>query len=350
MKDFKILYLGKYDIYRINQEIRWIRESLKKLCHVDEYGVGYKILDTHPKLFKRGDCVHDLKKLYDEYKPDVILIHQRKKEIWFNRDQIPVPCASIMWDNHGFREERCAWLNNEKIDMTLFRSKGFDHVGKAGIKWWKDNLWNGHKIRWMPAACNLEVYKDYGYEREYDICLIGRSHASTYPLRHLIYKHFRNPDVLDLEESFKANKKYKIMYHKRHKRSWGWDQIMKDKYGCVSGLEYGQAIAKCKIMPTGCSLYGYAVNKYFEAPGCYTALAANMPQEGPDLGFIPDENFIHIAPKNFAEKIDYYLENEDERMKIAIRARKLMETRHSVKIRAHELLQNLEELTSQNTQ
>lgn len=119
---------------------------------------------------------------------------------------------------------------------------------------------------------------------------------------------------------------------------------MQEEADVIMGEEYAKAITKCRFLPTGCSVYNYAITKLFEVMGTGTALASDEPAGAEKLGFIRDHNYIHIAPTNFKKKLGYYHENYSEAQKIARRARALMEERHSAEIRAEELLGYLEEL------
>ena len=327
MKDLRVLYLGRNDTYRLNQGSRYLREELKKLCHVDEYGIGW----THPTLpMRRNNFITDLTVLEEEFKPDVVLIFGMKNRVWYNAQKINAPVAIIMTDPHGARE-RLNWINDDKIPMTLFK-----YIGGWG--WWSERLFKGHKQRWLPHQCETTVFKERGLDREHDFALIGRNHKSTYPLRYQIYKW------LGYASPRKPNPKYSALYKKREKRSWGWTPKRRETVGVVLGEEYAKAISGCKVFPTGCSVYKYALTKHFEIMGTGTALASDAPAGEERLGLKRDYNYIHITPETFKAKLSYYLDNYSEAQKIAVNARKLMETRHSSSIRAKELVEYLEEL------
>ena len=328
VRDLRVLYLGKNDQYRLNQGSKYLRDELKKICQVDEYGFGWE----HPKLpSRRKGIVTNLVKLENIFKPDVILIFSMKKRIWHNAPKIKAPVAIIITDPHGVREVRLNWINDDKIHMTLFK-----YIG--GWDWWSERLFNGHRQRWLPHLCETRVFKERGLDRAYDFALIGRNHKSTYPLRYKIYRW------LGYASPKQPNPRYKVFYKKRHKRSWGWTPRKREAVGVILGDEYAEAISKCRFFPTGCSVYNYALTKLFEVMGTGTVLALDEPAGASKLGFIRDYNYIHITPENFEEKLIYYYENYAEAQKIAARARQLMVERHSAEIRAKELLRYLEEL------
>lgn len=328
MRDLRVLYLGRNDEYCINQTRRYLRAELKKLCHVDEYGIDWEhpTLPSHRKTF-----ITDLTILEKTFKPDVILIFSIKKRVWYNAPKIKAPVAIIITDPHGVRPTRLNWINDDKIPMTLFR-----YIGSW--EWWAERLFKGHKQRWLPHACNTNVFRERGLDRIYDFALLGRRHKSTYPLRYAIHRW------LGYASPRNANPKYKVFFKKRPKRSWGWTPKKRARTGLILGEEYAEAIGRCKMFPTGCSVYGYALTRDTEVMGTGTPLASNEPLGGPRLGFVRDYNYIHIDLETFKEKIKYYLENYSEAEKIARRARQLMEEKHSMKIRARELLSYLEEL------
>lgn len=327
LRDLRVLYLWRNDEFRLNQGQRYLRQALKTLCHVDEYGMEY----THPILpTERKTFVTDLVVLEKTFKPDIIICNSMKNRVWHNAQKIKTPVAIIMDDPHGARS-RLNWINDDKIPMTLFKYR-------AGWKWWEDRLFKGHRQRWLPHQCETTVFKERGLDREHDFCLIGRNHKSTYPLRYEIYKW------LGYAMPREPHPTYKVLYKKRYKRSWGWTPKKLEKAGVIMGEEYAEAIARCKFFPTGCSVYNYAVTKLFEVMGTGTPLASDAPAGAEELGFVKDHNYIHITSDTFKEKLEYYVENYSEAQKIAVNARKLMETRHSSQIRAKELLGYLEEL------
>ncbi len=327
MRDLRVLYLGTNDEYRLNQGSKYLRDELGKLCHVDTYGYGW----SHPELpSRRSGVVTDLEVLNKVFNPDVVLIFAIKKRVWSNADKIDAPVAVIMTDPHGARS-RLDWINKDKVDMTLFK-----YIG--GWEWWEDRLWKGHKMRWLPHQCETSVFKERGLDRVYDFGLIGRNHKSTYPLRYKIH------EWLGYASPQKPNPEYNVFYTKRHKRSWGWTPDKRKKVGVIMGEDYAEAIARCKIFPTGCSVYNYALTKHFEVMGTGTALASDAPAGETRLGFKRGYNYIHITHNTFKDKLRYYNENPSETQKIAFNARQLMVERHSSEIRARELLEHLEEL------
>ena len=327
MKDLKVLYLGRNDEYRLNQGSKYLRDELATLCHVDVYGNGH----IHPTLpTRRNTFITDLTVLEEEFKPDVILIFAMKNRVWHNAKKIKAPVAIIMTDPHGARS-RLDWIKNDEIPMTLFK-----YIG--GWDWWADRFFKGHKQRWLPHVCETRIFRDRGFDREYDFALMGRRHKSTYPLRYKISKWlgYASPRAI--------NPKYKVFFKHRHKRSWGWTPKARATTGVIMGKEYAEAIARCKIFATGCSVYKYALTKHFEIMGTETLLASDAPAGESRLGFVRDYNYVHIDGDTFKGKLDYYLENPVEREKIASRGRELMVERHSSLVRAKELLGYLEEL------
>ena len=328
IRDLRVLYLGKHDEFRLNQSQRYLRKELKKLCHVDEYGIEW----THPTLpSMRKNFISDLVVIDKEFNPDVILIDSRKQMVWHNAPKITTPVAILMDDPHGARQ-RLDWINRDKIEMTLFK-----YIG--GWEWWKERLHDTHKQRWLPHACHEDVFYERGLDRSYDFALTGRSHASTYPLRSAIYAwlgYGRTPKDV--------NKNYDVIWKPRHKRSWGWTEAKRKSTGIVLGDEYAEVLGSAKIYPTGSSVYKYAVTKCFEVMGTGTALAMNETSGDTQLGFQRDYNYIHIDQNTFKDKLNYYLENYGEAQKIASRAKELIERRHSTKVRAQELLKYFEEL------
>ncbi len=82
----------------------------------------------------------------------------------------------------------------------------------------------------------------------------------------------------------------------------------------------------------------YPVAKYFEVLACNTLLLAPYFEELDDLGFIPGVHFVEADEHNFEEKAHYYLNHEQERLKIALRGYEMVRARHSSPQRAAEVL------------
>jgi spore maturation protein CgeB len=77
--------------------------------------------------------------------------------------------------------------------------------------------------------------------------------------------------------------------------------------------------------------------------GSNTLVLADKPQTADDLHFIPDENFIEINRENWKEKLEYYLEDDNERERVAQNGYDTVMRYHSSKIRAKHLLAYLKE-------
>lgn len=327
-----MLWLGKNDETRIFQESWKLRQLLKDHCQVIEHGWDFP--NEFGKNKKKLEM--DTIKIVDFYKPDLILIYSRKKEQWLNLDKVKIPKAMIMTDPHGFQKERTEHINESGIAMTLFRTIGHDN-----LDYWRKHLASNHQIVWLPQSCDTERFINKGYERIYDFVLLGRSHRSTYPFRYQIYTWlgYGSKTVI-------PNPDYKVFHRIRPKRSYGWgpekEAIRKEL--ALGGEYYADALNRALIMPTGSSVYGYAVAKVFEPTGTETALAINKFNTSEELGFKEDYNYISLNFDNFKEKLSYYIETKTETIKIAKRARELMVSKHSTQIRAEQLYNNLRRL------
>ena len=80
---------------------------------------------------------------------------------------------------------------------------------------------------------------------------------------------------------------------------------------------------------------------------CNTLLLASCTKEIKDLGFIPGVHFIEINEDNFMRKANYHLRNYDTLgKKIALNGYKMVRQKHSVQVRAKQLLDHIEVILS----
>ena len=96
------------------------------------------------------------------------------------------------------------------------------------------------------------------------------------------------------------------------------------------------------MYPFGCSIWKYALPKFFEAMACRTLVLSDSPAGAGALHFEPGVNFVEISLEDYREKVDYYLENEKERERIVDNAFKMVHRYHTCEIRARELLDYVE--------
>ncbi len=325
MKDLKILWLGKNDMYKMSCYAKYLREALAEIAHVETYGIGW----PHPDLTIGKPWRHketDILKLVKVFKPDFIYI-----DLYFEWDNIPktdIP-VSIFWsDPHDRIDRYLLWVKENKPDVCLLPYWG--DYPRWGMQRFRENLPEDIRLKFFPISVNVDIFKDYGYERDIDLCLLGRVSRRWLPLRTPIINHYKD------------SKDYKVFYRPRPKRNWRWDEKTLKKHDFVARESFAKLLARCKMWPFGCSIWKYALPKFFEGMASKTLVLSDTPASAERLHFIPDKTFVEINLDNFKEKIDYYLENEDERKKIIREGYETVLKYHTTKIRARELVDYVE--------
>lgn len=181
------------------------------------------------------------------------------------------------------------------------------------------------RMIWLPHAVNTKIFKDYKFPKEIDMLLMGRVSKKYYPLRDKILK------TLSGKENF---------VHHKHPGS----REVKNKKNALVREKYAKEINKAKIFFTCDSVFQYPVLKYYEVLACNTLLLASDSPELYDLGFRDGENFVAINEHNFLEKAEYYLNHDQERERISMNGYKFVHKKHSIKMRARELVKMIEEI------
>lgn len=183
------------------------------------------------------------------------------------------------------------------------------------------------KVEAMPLWVNTDWFKDLGLEREWDAFLTGAFGASAHPLRAEIVKRLR-----EMSGEIKV--------------------FIKPGHG-LSFKGYIETINKSKIFPFGCVELPYlyktqpikwAIGKWTEAMSCRTLVMANKPTRAEDLHFESGENFVEVNASNFLGKLEYYLKDEDERLRIATNGYETIQKYHTLKVRADEILKHMENI------
>lgn len=319
--DLKMLFLGKNDEYRIHHTWRSFRNELRKHMEVVECGRGWT-----------GKS-RDVEQFAKEHKPD--LIYMERYWNWENLTRVNAPKIMYVSDPHGHIAPMTDFINQNKIDMTVHVYRNPDQ--RFGMHTYRERVFKDHKLRFLPHPVDIGVFKDYGFEREYDIALLGRHARKRYPVRGRAHRKLLDGLKTKTDE-------FKIFTRQRPKRSWNFAGERFTSGEFVAREKYAQAVANCKTFIFDSSVYRYAVGKYAECMACNTLAVADMPGDGEELHYIPDWNFVEVNRDNVIEKIRYYVENESERKKIARRGYETARKYHSNEVRVKEFLGYVKEL------
>ncbi|MED1472279.1 glycosyltransferase [Bacillus salipaludis] len=256
--------------------------------------------------------IHDILKQI-EFVPDFILIFFYASDPGISPpisglDTLEIPFGVYLQDLHNLNDvEQNILKDNVKHIFASYRDYFYKNF---------PNLVD--RMKWLPHSVNINIFKDYGLnEKDIKMLMMGAVIEYYYPLRYKILQTFSNhPD---------------FVYHQHP----GYRDI---DYGHEFVREkYAFEINRAQLFLTCDSIYKYPLLKYMEVLACNTLLLAPESPELYDLGFRSEENFVAINENNFVEKVQYYLNNPEERKRIAKNGYNLVRNRHTTKIRAKEL-------------
>lgn len=302
--DFRTVH-GPFRHYYLSLE-----ESFEKIADVVFYG--------------RKESEMDVVGIAKETQPDVIMVYLRRQELtkkdWQNLDKINIPKALRCCDPWDNMERHIEWIKKNKINLVFLLH------GAA-----KEDYQKRLKVKVVPLFQSLSshLFKNRHIERIYDVFLTGNFGPKCYPLRHAIYQAYgQNP------------------------RCW----IRPGHHSLPTVEDYIQKLNQSKILATGnccCPMFGRTDLKFFqvkplEAMATGTLAMMDVPTCAEELHLIPDYNFVAINTSNFKEKIQYYLENEEEREAIAEHGYEVFTKYHTSDVRAQQVKKQLEALVEEN--
>ncbi|GAB1810623.1 glycosyltransferase family protein [Priestia megaterium] len=232
---------------------------------------------------------------------------------------INIPIGLIVNDVHRFTESRRHYIRKNNIQHIFSIVRDKFHEIYPEYK---------SKMEWFPHFVNTKVCKDYGLKKDINLLMIGAVN-NFYPVRQKILQAYKEDP--------------EFIYHHHP----GYRNFKKDEENQIYIDEkYAKEINRSKIFFTCPSILNYPVKKYFQVLACKSLLLAPTFKELEDLGFIPDNHFISINEYNFKEKATYYLANETERKKIIEEGYRFIHYTHSIKIRAQQLVNKIENTLS----
>ncbi|WP_273850192.1 glycosyltransferase [Guptibacillus spartinae] len=308
MDKLKLLFITKDFTNFIDKSTFYLIEELRKLTDLMIWSNNGHI-DT---IIKEAG-----------FTPDFILLNDFKSDYSPQIQGLKycsIPNAIIMHDLHYKRSSRKKFIEKEKINhiFSIYRDKFHE--------WYPEY---SSVMTWLPHHVPTSIFKDYQLEKNHKFLLMGSTFRELYPLRYFIVDQLKgNPDFV----------------HYPHP---GYDLMDHKKLGYKVQKEYAQEINRSRIFFTCDSNFHFPVLKYFEVLGCRTLLLASGSRELKDLGFIDGKTFVEINSRNFMEKANYYLNEEKISQEIVTNGAKLIEERHSTKIRAKELLQHIMSLINE---
>ncbi|WP_043978865.1 glycosyltransferase [Priestia megaterium] len=241
---------------------------------------------------------------------------------------IDIPKGCFVIDLHWQEDQRVKYFEENKIDLIFSSSKNpFLNI----FPQYED------KHRWFPWAINPNIIKDWKQEKDINFLLMGlvyyedpksppkqQPKKGRYALREAVLKKMKN------------EKGFVFHPHPGHRVTYSEDALV--------NVKYAKELNRSKMFFTcGGEMGGFAVLKFFEAPGCKTLLMAEPNQEIYELGFIDGHNFVACDTSNFYRKALYYIENEAERIRITENGYKFIHKHHTIGVRAKQFVEYIKE-------
>ncbi|WP_377889543.1 glycosyltransferase [Alkalihalobacillus sp. R86527] len=225
-----------------------------------------------------------------------------------------IPVGIFMHDLHYHKLRRKRFVEKGNVSVV------FGYYREAFMESYPEFH---NRFVWLPHHVETTIFKDYQIGKSIDYLMMGALFPNFYPLRASMYNQLKSAS------NFK--------YHQHP----GYKQIAK---GHLAGEAYAKELNRAKIFLTCDSIYHYPVLKYFEAPACNTLLLASSSKELTDLGFIDGKTFVSVNEHNVVQKAAYYLQHEEERIRIARAGHEMVQANHSTSKRAEELMQHIEKV------
>jgi len=298
----RVLWLGQQDT--ILPWLNDLRHELSKLCEVVAYGDGSEFIPEY-----------DVEKIVNKEKPDVIMIGNNQYK-FFNLNKVKIPKALKCTDHWANIWSHIKFIKNNDIQLVLMN---YNCATPEYQKYLPER-----KFGRLPHTLNTSLFKNLGLKREIDVMCI-EAYSGTYPVKSAIY------------HELKKSQSFEVFTPLPHTLSFD-DYVRKINQSKIFAFgNVNMSVGESKVMV-------FPMAKIYEIMGCETLCMMDTPDEAEELHFIPDYNFVSINTANFLSKIQYWLSNEQERMKIARRGYETCLKYHTVEVRTRELKKMLEEI------
>lgn len=187
----------------------------------------------------------------------------------------------------------------------------------------------------FPWFTDSRIYRPVE-EKMYEVVFLGAHRRRIYPLRHRIYR-----ELPRLSE----RKGWRCLVRGRPPGRTPLRDIGElERQGYIVGPRYAETVAKAKVFVFGTSIFRYPVSKFFEIMGSGTLVMADKPQSAEELHFEAGENYVEINRDDWKEKLEYYLEDDVERERIARNGYETVMKYHTSETRARQLVDFLSKL------
>ncbi len=220
--------------------------------------------------------------------------------------RIKIPKAVILEDMHEtIPRMQIDLINDYNINVVFYRYK------YAMNKLFSDTLKNKDCF-WLPHSVPFLEFQKYNipYNSRNNRVIFTGASSSYYPFRKYVIDTF--------------NKESYFYYVKSTKRRDG---------SCPFGENYMKLLGDSRIHITCGSKLEYPVCKFFEIPASGCLLISPWFKELNELGFVSEHNMVAVNQRDVRTKLEYYLKNTNEAIKIVDNSIKLIKEKHTTEIR-----------------
>ncbi|WP_408010744.1 glycosyltransferase [Pseudalkalibacillus sp. A8] len=302
-KRLKILFITCHMESYIEKSTYYLGEELKKSCNLTYWYKDGKLPDIINQLQQPPDFI-----LFNDQRPNYC---PRIRNI----DRVLIPKGTLVHDIHYRKGWRKKFYQKNQIEHLFVQYR------YAFLKWYPEFQ---NQMIWLPHHVPGHIFKDLKLQKDINLLMLGSLIKGFYPLRVQMFNQLsKRPDF-------------------RYFQHPGYRNIQSQK--AIIGENYAKLMNRSKIFLTCDSVYKYPLLKYFESLGCGTLLLAPGSKELQELGFVNGETFVEVNEKDFLEKVNFYLRNEDLRNQIITNGKKLIQQRHTTEIRARQLLRHIERI------
>lgn len=232
-----------------------------------------------------------LRNLVQKENPDIIYFNERFGS-YVNYKNIGidhVPKAIHMFDpKKGNYSKLMGFIESNLINLAFYENPA-----------WKTDLPEDMSIKPLIWSVDTTIFNENHLPKKYDVVSSGVV-SKHYPVR---YK------VRDLLEGPNVNGAYLKYPHFAPLLGKNIDMIKYFRY-------YADFLSSGKIFLFYNGIKGRTVAKYVEGLASGSLMMAPFPIGGGLYHLEPDKNFVDVNEQNFEDKIQYYLEDENERLRI----------------------------------
>lgn len=301
----KIVWLDQNQQLRI--PVSWyhyLQEWISKIADVEFYGLGGGRFI--PEV--------DVPTIVEKENPDMVVCWSTQMS-FRGVEKVDIFKCCKCSDAHDDNFERhIKFLNYNKINIAALA------VYESLVEKYQQRCPNTKFFRFNSGLEHTRFVDREYTDRPWDCSFVGSTGANYYPLRVKIIK------------TLKQNQDIKFYF-----RHLDVKTVTQTEWNTEIDNQV-ELLNRTKITPFSNGIYHYPIQRWHEGMACGCLVIAEKPLDAEALHFVPYYNYVPIDENHFIDQIRYYLEHEDERMKIVRNAKDTFLKYNTIEIRAKELL------------